>query len=122
VVILKISKLEKQWLNSLRILKCNRQFKIYYQDTYYIADGYDPYTNTLYEFNGDFWHGNPKKYNAKDINPISKIAFGTLYNQTIEKQKILRSLGYNVVSIWESDFVKYQQYIKKAKKRRKRRK
>ena len=33
----------------------------------YIVDGYDSKTNTIYEFNGDFWHGNPNIYNLTDL-------------------------------------------------------
>ena len=30
------------------------------------VDGYDPATNTIYEFLGDYWHGNPKT-NGKNM-------------------------------------------------------
>jgi G:T-mismatch repair DNA endonuclease (very short patch repair protein) len=72
----------------------------------YIVDGYDPITNTIYEFNGDFWHGNPSKYKKFDINPISGKTFGELYKKTLEKEDNLKKLGYNVISIWESDYLK----------------
>lgn len=89
---------ESRWLDSLNIK--NRQVKI----DKYIVDGYDRNTNTIYEFNGDFWHGNPNKYKKDDINPICGKTFGYLLQKTIEKEKRLKELGYNVVSIWESEY------------------
>lgn len=37
-------------------------------NTNYKADGYCKDTNTIYEFHGDFWHGNPEIYNPDEIN------------------------------------------------------
>lgn len=73
-------------------------------NTLYHADGYDPNTNTIYEFYGDFWHGNLNKFPAEEINPITKTSFQELYNKTIIRQKLISDLGYNFVYIWESDF------------------
>lgn len=95
-----VSKLEKKWLDSLSVENENRQYKI----SKYIVDGYDPSTNTIYEFNGDFWHGNPNKYNSEDINPITNSTFGYLYKKTLNKEKYFTNKGYNIVSIWESDY------------------
>lgn len=90
--------LEKKWLDSLNIN--NRQVKI----GKYIVDGLD--NDIIYEFNGDFWHGNPKKYNKDDINSVNGFTFGELYNKTLDKENYLKSIGYKVISIWESDFTK----------------
>jgi hypothetical protein len=90
---------ENKWLDLLGIKE--RQVKI----DKYIVDGYDHITNTIYEFNGDFWHGNPSKYKEDDINPISGKSFGYLLKKTIEKEDRLKELGYNLVSIWESEYI-----------------
>ena len=94
------SLIENQWLDSINVKQ--RQVRI----GKYIVDGYDTLTNTIYEFNGDFWHGNPNIYNSLDINRVSKKTFGELYENTINKEKELISLGYNVISIWESEYKK----------------
>ena len=96
-----ISKKEVKWLDSLNIKEENRQYKI----GRYIVDGFDFTTNTVYEFNGDYWHGNPAIYNLEDVNKTSKKTFGELYQYTLDKENKLKDLGYNVISIWESDFV-----------------
>lgn len=69
-------------------------------------DGFDATTNTVYEFYGDYWHGNPKKFKAEDINPSNNITFGELYERTIKRANIIKLAGYNIISIWEDDYKK----------------
>ena len=85
-------------------------------NTNYKADGYDKDTNTIYEFHGDFWHGNPKKYNPEDINPISDKTFGELYKKTEDKKKSVKKIGYNYVCIWESEWINFKNTIIKIQK------
>jgi hypothetical protein len=68
------------------------------------ADGYDKNTKTIYEFHGNFWHGNPKIYSSDKINEITKSTMGELYKKTQDKKKICEALGYKYVEIWESDW------------------
>lgn len=70
------------------------------------VDGYDPKTNTVYEFLGDYWHGNPEKYNLNDINKVCNKTFRELYNNTFKKLNDLRIKGYKVKYIWENDWKK----------------
>jgi very-short-patch-repair endonuclease len=98
----KYGKSENQWMDSISILKEFRQYRI----DKYIVDGYDPTTKTVYEFNGDFWHGNPNIYNESDINIVCKKSFGELHKRTIDNKCSLENMGYKVVSIWESDYKK----------------
>ncbi len=67
-------------------------------------DGYCKETNTVYEFLGDFWHGNPNKYNQNDINPLNKKTFGELYNETLKRLELIKNEGYNIITIWESNY------------------
>ncbi len=73
--------------------------------TQYSADGYHRETNTIYEFHGDFYHGNPSKYNPEFLNTKANKTMGELYQKTIERENKIRSLGYNLVVMWESDFI-----------------
>lgn len=73
-------------------------------ETKYKADGYCRETNTIYEFLGDYWHGNPKKFNPKDLHPTKKITYDKLHRKTINRENEIRKFGYNYVSIWESDW------------------
>lgn len=67
------------------------------------VDGHCIENNTVYEYHGDFWHGNPKIYNAENINPVSGKTYGELYQNTINRDQNIRNLGYNLIVKWESD-------------------
>lgn len=62
--------------------------------------------NQIFEFYGDYWHGNPKIFLADSICKSTKTTFGTLYQKTIDKENQLKDLGYQLTTIWESDFCK----------------
>ncbi len=111
------SKMQIQWLELLsKLYNINIQhslnigeFKI--NNTRYRADGYCKETNTIYEFHGDFWHGNPKIYLQNDINRCSKKTYEELYKNTLEKEQKIKDLGYNLVVMWESDWNKINKSI-----------
>ncbi len=70
------------------------------------ADGYCVETNTIYEFHGNYWHGNPKVYTPDTINEVNHYTMGELYQATILRENKIRSLGYNLVVMWENDWNK----------------
>lgn len=72
--------------------------------TKYKVDGFCAITNTVYEFHGDFWHGNPATQDPNSIHPVSLRTMGELYERTMAREKVIRNLGYNLVTIWESDW------------------
>lgn len=80
----------------------SNEYKI--PNTKYKADGYCEELNTIFEFYGDYWHGNPNIYKPEELNPTSKCTFGALYEKTVEREKNLKLLGYNIYTIWESDW------------------
>lgn len=97
------SKAEKDWLDGLNILPENRQFILKIGKKKVRVDGYDPLSNTVYEYNGDFWHGNPKVFNPNDVNDVNKTKFGILYQKTLERENLIRSGNYNLVVKWETE-------------------
>ena len=72
--------------------------------TRYKADGYSESINTIFEFYGDFWHGNPKLYNEANINPRTNTTYRSLYEDTVKKSNIIKENGFNLVEIWENDW------------------
>ena len=71
--------------------------------TKFKADGFCAETNTVYEYYGDKWHGNIFVYGATTkCHPFSKKTAEELYQQTLARENIIKELGYNVVSRWES--------------------
>lgn len=73
--------------------------------TRYRADGYCKLTNTIYEFHGDYWHGNPYVFLSTEINEVVGKSMGDLYKQTIIREDLIKALGYNLIVMWESDFI-----------------
>ena len=68
------SNLEQQWLDSLGVPESCRQVMVETNERNLKVDGYISETNTVYEFFGDFWHGNPNnfKYPHTKMNPVAK--------------------------------------------------
>jgi hypothetical protein len=71
----------------------------------------------ILEYHGDYWHGNPRIYNQEDINPVSKITYGELYEKTLKKRRFCEESGYNYVFIWESDWLRGKKSIIKLQRK-----
>jgi G:T-mismatch repair DNA endonuclease (very short patch repair protein) len=104
------SKAQIQWLEFLSKLN-NRYIQHVMNDgeftiptTRYRADGYCEKTNTVYEFHGDYFHGNPKIYKLDELNTLCNTTYGKLYENTVKKEEKIKELGFNLVIIWESDW------------------
>lgn len=101
------SKVAIKWLNSIdggiKHAENGGEFRI--PCTNYRADGYDAATNTIYEFHGTYWHGDPRVYQCDEYNSTTKCTFGELYQKTMKKEAVIKNLGYNLVVMWEYDFV-----------------
>lgn len=95
-----------QWLDSIsdKIQHAEREGEFRIPGTGYLADGYDPATNTIYEFHGSYWHGDPKVYAPDEFNKTTSCTFGELYQKTLKKEQIIKDLGYNLVVMWESEY------------------
>lgn len=74
--------------------------------TRYKADGFCAETNTVYEFHGDAFHGNLERYLPTTYcHPFDKSLTAQILNdRTKERECSILALGYNLISIWESDF------------------
>ena len=72
--------------------------------TRYSVDGYSESRNTIYEFHGTIWHGDPRLCDPDDTNFRTGIRYGKLYQQTLERTRCFRERGYDVVEMWEADW------------------
>jgi hypothetical protein len=106
-----ISKSETEWLNYINLPIKFRNNKVIINEKVFFPDGFDPSTNTFYEYYGDYWHGNLKVYDPNKINKISKMTFAELYDRTIERENFIKSNGYKIISIWESDWNKIKKEL-----------
>lgn len=75
--------------------------------TRYHADGWRPSTNTIYEFHGTLWHGHPSHpdYIEDEPHPVIKKTWGQVYKNTLKKEQKIIELGFNLVVMWEHDWV-----------------
>ena len=69
------------------------------------------------EFNGDYWHMNPKLYKATDINKTSKKTAQEIWDYDAKKKKCAEDCGYKILYIWESEYIESKEkVIKKCMK------
>jgi hypothetical protein len=81
--------------------------------TFLKADGYCEQTNTIYEFYGDYYHGNPKIFKSADLC-IGKKTAQELYEKTVQRELVIKSKGFKLKTIWERDYL-LQKIEKKEK-------
>lgn len=81
--------------------------------TRFRADGYSATLHKVYEFLGDFYHGNPSRYPLQKYNSVAHKTMGQLYGKTMARNMQIINAGYNLEYIWEADFARM---IKSAKK------
>lgn len=75
-------------------------------NTRYRVDGYCSENNTVYEFHGDCFHGNPDVFAPEEYcHPFNNKTAGELYSATKHRENEIISLGYNLVVVWESDYM-----------------
>ncbi len=69
-----------------------------------IFDIHIPKHNLLVEYNGDYWHCNPNKYSAEYFNHKKQMTAQQLWDYDGNKIDLAKNKGYNVETIWESDY------------------
>ena len=112
------SKKSIQYLNFISALKnitiqhAENDGEFVIPNTRYKADGYCLETNTVYEFHGDYWHGNPKLFPTEEFNKTTKCCFGELYQKTLEREQQVRDLGFHLVVMWEHDWKKINNAVR----------
>ena len=101
-----ISKLEVEWINSFNDSNIKTKCRITICDKIYKPDGIDFQSKKIYEFYGDYWHGNPNVFPPDQLNKTVNKTFAELYNKTMAKEEEYKNAGYEIISIWETDFHK----------------
>jgi hypothetical protein len=98
---------EGKWLDYLGLPKDSdyRRVRIYFPDeSYIIVDGYDPETETIYEFRGNYHHDDLDLYPPDFVNAISGLTMQELHDDTQDKIRKIELYGYNLIDIWEDDW------------------
>lgn len=91
----------KRWKHSL--VKCSDNGDEFYIHGIGFVDGYHPPTNTVLEFHGDYWHGNPKLYRPEYETFTGKKA-KDLYKRTKKREAAILKAGFSLIVMWEYDF------------------
>ena len=45
------------------------------------------------------------------VNKLNKMIFSDIYEKTIKREEFLKTAGYNMITIWESDWNKIKENI-----------
>lgn len=90
--------------NRLETLGCDTLTKagIRYETQYafrgkFVVDAVMMNHPIVIQFDGDYWHGHPSKYNASDRRQQKRMALDK------SQDAYMRSCGYEVVRVWESE-------------------
>lgn len=72
----------------------------------WLYDFADLNNNKIIEYNGDDYHGNPKKYLAEDYpHPFRKgLTAKEIWDKDSEKINIAKENGFEVLTIWDSEY------------------
>ena len=78
----------------------------------YTVDRCHEKTNTVYEFQGHFWHGCPVCYSNRTESHccLDNRCFDDVYRCTQVKLDLLRNRGFRVVEIWECQWENMRKY------------
>lgn len=68
-----------------------------------IYDIYIPKLNLVIEYNGDYWHCNPKKYKEDYYHQVKGKTAKELWEYDKIKIDLVKGNGYNLEIVWESD-------------------
>lgn len=71
----------------------------------------DNVNNKIIEFNGDYWHMNPKIYKASDFNKNKKMTAKEIWEYDKNKINLAKKYGYDVLVVWEKDYRNNQEKI-----------
>lgn len=78
----------------------------------YSVDCLLPKHKIIIEFNGTFWHADPRFYKAEDKIKFTSKAGTTaqdIWKKDNTKKRFLESLGYTVMHVWEYDYYRNPQ-------------
>lgn len=107
------SKLEEDFAKEfLDKLKIPYQYQFEAKDIGRFYDFYLPQSNLIIEIDGDYWHGNPEKYDKEELKRHQ------LKAQRIDEYKNKWALlhGIPILRIWESDIRKNPKKVMKILK------
>ena len=70
----------------------------------YPVDGFDLQSNTVFEFQGCYWHGHRCTMNTHTFNERCGVPMEVLFERTGQKVQYLEERGFKVVQMWECGY------------------
>jgi len=85
---------------------------LYDKDEKFIHDGDRPYKydftfvekKKIIEFNGTYWHCDPRKYNSDYYHSVKKMTAQQIWDFDKYKIALAEKYGYSVLTVWENEF------------------
>jgi len=92
----------------------NKEYFLNYDGRFYM---YDFVMNKkMIEFNGDFWHANPKMFLDPVQNLYSKVTVGEIWKKDLMKYEAAKANNFDILIIWASDYkYNYNETMNKVK-------
>lgn len=101
--------LVKELCKIIKIEVPKTQKYISYNKKHYAYDF--EYKNKIIEYNGDYWHCNPKMYSKDFIHRTRHITANEIWKNDEAKIKAAKSFGYDVLVVWESEYLLNKDYV-----------
>lgn len=60
--------------------------------------------NVVIEFNGTYWHCDPRFYEKEYYNQKKKLKAAAIWKYDSDRKSFLEGLGYKVIIVWEHDY------------------
>jgi hypothetical protein len=94
--------------NKINFALHNGEYTLSNDKLFFRFDFTDLNNNKIIEYNGDDYHGNPKKYLAEDRpNPFRKnLTSKEIWNKDKNKITLANENGFEVLTIWDSEYKK----------------
>ena len=67
------------------------------------VDGYEPKSNTIFQYHGCKWHGSPCQKRKERNSLEEERRADQRYAKTIELEKKMKEQGFKIVSVWECE-------------------
>ena len=67
------------------------------------VDGYEPESNTIFQYHGCKWHGCPCRKRKERNSLEEELIAEQRYAKTIELEKKMKEQGFKIVSVWECE-------------------
>ena len=74
------------------------------------VDGYDRQHNIIFEYYGNYWHGHMGYWKSANWSSYPESEALTRLQKTVSRQKLIESLGFKVIHIWEWDHKNEDRY------------